>query len=186
MDMLERLEPLKAAAFARWAEVRVVAGRAQVWAAPRIARSGVAAKVAAKHVKAFAKRTLIAALTGAEKALLTHKGRERTQAVAVFTLIFAFFVTSVDFLLTGGPELGPGAQAAAYTNHVDLISARTGARAEAVIELASLGPAEAEAVAVPDAVVQHVSDVEAETPAAEPPKVRPDIIEGERVQKDKA
>ena len=57
--------------------------------------------------------------------LTFRTGRERTQAVAVFTLIFAFGVTSVDFLLTGGPEVSQGARAAPYTSHVSLISART-------------------------------------------------------------
>jgi hypothetical protein len=183
--MRERLASWKAAALARWAEARVALERARVWAAPHVARGVATAKVGWKHTRAFAKRTLISTLTGMEKALLTHKGRERTQAVAVFTLIFAFFVSSVDFLLTGGPEFGPGAQAAAYTNHVDLIAPTSGGRAEAVIEMAALGPMEAQAVER-EAVVQHTSHVEASPEvAAEPPKAQPEI-QGERVQKDKA
>jgi hypothetical protein len=184
--MLERLAPLKAAALTRWTEARAAAGRAQTWAAPHVARGAVAAKAGARRAWALAKRMFILALIGVEKALLTHKGRERTQAIAVYTLIFAFFVSSVDFLLSGGPEFGPGAQAAAYTNHVDLIAPTSGGRAEAVIEMAALGPAEAEAIEPATAVVQHTAHVEAAPEAAaEPPKVQPEI-QIEHGQKDKA
>lgn len=185
--MLERLAPLKAAALTGWTQTRAAAERTRMWAAPHVARGAAEVKVRAGQAWAFSKRMFIRALVGLEGLLLTHKGRERTQAVAVFALIFGFFVTSVDFLLTGGPEFGPGAQAAAYTTHVDLIAPSSGGRAEAVIEMASLGPAEAEAVE-PVAVVQHTAHVVEAAPelaAPEPPKAEPEI-QGERVQKDKA
>lgn len=50
-----------------------------------------------------------AGLAPIERTLLSAAGRERIHAVTVFTLIFAFAVTSIDFLVTGGPDFSGGA-----------------------------------------------------------------------------
>lgn len=102
-----------AATFA-WAVVKNWAGRS--WAF---------AKSFAKGSVKFAKRSSMSTLVAVERTLLSHSGRERTQAFAVWTLILAFGVTSVDFLLTGGPEFSQGARAAPYVSHASLISPRT-------------------------------------------------------------
>lgn len=115
---MDRLATLKSDLRARLEPVRQRATQAWAWTKPRAARAW-------RQTRAFSKRALIATLMGMEKSLLTHQGRERTQAITVFTLIFAFAVTSVDFLITGGPEFSPGARAATYTSHVDLISPRS-------------------------------------------------------------
>jgi hypothetical protein len=47
-----------------------------------------------------------------ETALLNPVGRDRIHATATFALIFLFAVTSVDFLISGGPEFGAPARAA--------------------------------------------------------------------------
>lgn len=88
-------------------------------------RSWAFAKGFAKASVKFAQRSSMSTLVAVERTLLSHSGRERTQAFAVWTLILAFGVTSVDFLLTGGPEFSQGARAAPYVAHANLISART-------------------------------------------------------------
>jgi hypothetical protein len=93
----------------------------QNWAA----RSWAFAKVAARKTATVAKRVTIAVLVATERTLLSHSGRERTQAFAVWALILAFGVTSVDYLLTGGPEFSSGARAAPYVAHTNLIAARS-------------------------------------------------------------
>ena len=47
-----------------------------------------------------------------ETALLNPVGRDRIHAIATFALIFLFAVTSVDFLISGGPEFGAPTRAA--------------------------------------------------------------------------
>ena len=47
-----------------------------------------------------------------EAVLLSAAGRERVHAIATFSLIFLFAVTSVDFLIAGGAEFGSPARAA--------------------------------------------------------------------------
>jgi hypothetical protein len=47
-----------------------------------------------------------------ETALLNPVGRDRIHATATFALILLFAVTSVDFLISGGPEFGAPARAA--------------------------------------------------------------------------
>lgn len=58
------------------------------------------------------KRGTNAVLGGLEAVLLSPSGRERVHAVSTFALIFMFAVTSVDFLIGGGPDFGTPAQAA--------------------------------------------------------------------------
>jgi hypothetical protein len=147
-------------------------GRA--WAVAKLwsARAWAFAKLAARKTAALSKRVFIACLVAIEKTLLSHSGRERTQAVAVFTLIFAFAVTSVDFLLTGGPELSPGATAAPYSAQANLIAARSPRPAA---ELAFAAPVE---TTVDEGVIEDatVTPLSARAPepdladAAEPPK----------------
>ena len=88
------------------------------WSARTWAQTKTAARVTAKVTKS----ATISALVAAERTLLSHSGRERTQAFAVWALILAFGVTSVDFLLTGGPEFSQGARAAPYVAHANVIS----------------------------------------------------------------
>jgi hypothetical protein len=58
------------------------------------------------------KRAALVTLEGLETVLLSPSGRERIHATATFSLIFLFAVTSVDFLISGGPEFGAPARAA--------------------------------------------------------------------------
>lgn len=59
------------------------------------------------------KRGLVGALQGLEAVLLSAPWRERLHATATFSLIFLLAITSVDFLISGGPEFGASARAAA-------------------------------------------------------------------------
>jgi hypothetical protein len=135
-------------------------------------RSWAFAKLAARKAAALSKRALIATLTVIEKILLSHSGRERTHAIAVFTLIFAFGVTSVDYLLTGGPELSQGARAAPYTTQASLISARS-PRPAAELAFAAAVETTVEEGVIEDATVTPLS-ARAPAPdladAPEPPK----------------
>jgi hypothetical protein len=173
--MLERSATLQSLA-ARLRAYRTAAAphAARAWTATKLwsARAWAFAKLAVRTAAALSKRAFIAALILIEKTLLSHSGRERTQAVAVFTLIFAFGVTSVDYLLTGGPELSPGARAAPYAAHTNLIAARS---PRADMELAFAAPVE---TTVEDGVIEEatVTPLSARAPApdladaAEPPK----------------
>jgi hypothetical protein len=58
------------------------------------------------------KRGLIGTLQGLEAVLLSAPWRERLHAAATFALIFLLAVTSVDFLISGGPEFGAPARIA--------------------------------------------------------------------------
>lgn len=112
----------------RSATLQTLAARLRAYraaAAPHVSRAWSLTKLVAGKTARVSKRIFLATLEAIEKTLLSHSGRERTQAVAVFTLIFAFGVTSIDFLLTGGPEFSQGARAAPYTSQASLISART-------------------------------------------------------------
>ena len=60
----------------------------------------------------FLKRATLAALERIEAVLLSPTGRERVHASATFALILLFAVTSIDVLITGGPEFGAPARAA--------------------------------------------------------------------------
>ena len=158
---------------------RLRAYRAAV--APHAARAWALTKLVAGKTARVSKRIFLATLEVIEKTLLSHSGRERTQAVAVFTLIFAFGVTSIDFLLTGGPELSQGARAAPYTSQASLISARTptpmGELAyaapvqtiigEGVIEDATVTPLSARAPTSPD-----VADL-----ADAPEALKPELVQ---------
>lgn len=98
----------------------------------------------ARATAAFTARMLAATLLAIETTLLSPRGRERVHAMSVFALIFAFAVTSVDMLVTGGPDVISSAQAAsAPSSRVDLI-ASTSLRGSdnAAVELASLDTAE--------------------------------------------
>ncbi len=73
---------------------------------------------------AAGRQTLLHTLLAAESTLLSAKGRERVHAVSVFALILALAVSSVDMLVTGGPELIPSARAATTgAPRIDLIAA---------------------------------------------------------------
>lgn len=58
------------------------------------------------------RRWTLICLERVESALLNARARERIHATATFALIFAFAVSSVDFLITGGGEFGAPARAA--------------------------------------------------------------------------
>jgi hypothetical protein len=75
-------------------------------------RAAVLAWKAAVLTFAFLRRVLVRVLLAMETTLLDPAGRERVHATSVFALIFAFAVTSVDFLVTGGPEWSADAYAA--------------------------------------------------------------------------
>lgn len=102
-------------------------------------RSWALAKAAARTSVKFAKGSSISTLVAVERTLLSHSGRERAQAFAVWALILGFGVTSVDFLITGGPEFSQGARAAPYVAPANLISART---PRPLTELAFAAPVE--------------------------------------------
>lgn len=69
--------------------------------------------IAVPRVRRVSKRALIATLGGFESVLLSAAWRERLHATATFSLIFLLAITSVDFLISGGPEFGSTARAAA-------------------------------------------------------------------------
>lgn len=69
--------------------------------------------VAVPLVRRTLKRGLVATLQGLEAVLLSAPWRERLHATATFSLIFLLAITSVDFLISGGPEFGSSARAAA-------------------------------------------------------------------------
>jgi hypothetical protein len=80
---------------------------AHVWTAPRAANAWRVAKAASISAFHACRRGLHAGLGVVERVLLSPSGRERTQATAVFALIFAFAVTSVDAIITGGMDFAP-------------------------------------------------------------------------------
>jgi hypothetical protein len=158
-------------------------------AAPRFARAWRVTARAAAEFWALAKLVVCrtwrltkhatnAILNVVEKTLLSASGRERVHATAVFALIFAFGVTSVDYLLTGGPELSQGARAAPYAAQASLISARSPRPAadlafaapmdttieDGVIEEATITPLSARA----PALQPMLGLADAENPKAEP------------------
>lgn len=152
--MLERSAPLQSLT-ARFSAYRTAAAPhvARAWATTkrRSAQGWAFAKRVASKIAVLSKRALVATLSVIEKTLLSPVGRERVHATAVFTLIFAFGVTSVDFLLTGGPELSPGARAAPYVAQANLISARS---PQPMGELAFAAPIE---TAVQDGVIEDAT-----------------------------
>ncbi len=89
------------------------------------------------------KRGADASLGVVERVLLSRSGRERVHASATFALIFAFAVSSVDFLLTGGFDFGPPAAHAQSTAHASLIAPTQ--RTPAPIQVAGLAPELAQA-----------------------------------------
>ncbi len=150
-------------------------------------RSWALAKAAARTSVKFAKSTTASALVATERTLLSHSGRERTQAFAVWALILGFGVTSVDFLLTGGPEFSQGARAAPYVAHANLISART---PRPPSELAFAAPVETtvdEAVVDEATVTQTASRANAAQliDAPNPPKAEIERTESERADEVK-
>jgi len=121
---------------------RARSASARAWAAV-VRWGGVAGREtwrAAKAFAAFSMRVAAAILLAIETTLLSARGRERVHAMSVFALIFAFAVTSVDMLVTGGPDIIASASAAsAPTPRVDLIAATSErSDADAAIALASL------------------------------------------------
>jgi len=78
---------------------------------------------AARDLLAALKRVTILILVVLERVLLSRRGRERVHATAVFTLIFAFLVSSVDFLIAGGPDFGPAQRVGPSVVQVDLVRA---------------------------------------------------------------
>lgn len=165
-----------AATFA-WAVVKNWAGRTWSKANAAARKSGKVAKGATNSV-----------LVSLERTLLSHSGRERTQAFAVWALILAFGVTSVDFLITGGPEFSQGARAAPYVAPANLISART---PRPLTELAFAAPVEMttvdEAVVDEATVTQTVSRADAAQliDAPNPPKAEIERTESERADQAK-
>lgn len=184
LSLTDRLRAYRAAAAPHVARVSAVARH---WGA----RSWTFTQRAARKAAVLAKRGFLATLEVIEKTLLSHSGRERTQAVAVFTLIFAFAVTSVDFLLTGGPEFSQGARAATYTSQASLISARSPAP---MGELAYAAPIETtiepgvieEAVVTPLSARAPAAQVAGLADAAEPPKPELERAEAPASQPTKA
>ncbi|QGZ95719.1 hypothetical protein [Terricaulis silvestris] len=181
---IQQLRPYAAAAKAH-------AARGWAWTKRWSAWAWATAKVLARRAFILFKRALVATLGVIERTLLSERGRERVHATAVFTLIFAFGVTSVDYLLTGGPELSQGARAAPYTAQASLISARSPRPAadlafaapvqttvdEGVIEDATVTPlsarAPAQASELADAAEPPKPEVErTEAPASERTKVK--------------
>lgn len=81
-----------------------------------VRRASATASQAAQHAYGVTsralKRAILVVLGSVEAVLLSPAGRERVHASATFALIFLFAVTSVDFLLSGGPEFGAPARAA--------------------------------------------------------------------------
>lgn len=74
--------------------------------------TGAAAAVRALAVTGrVLRRATIAVLETLERVLLSPVGRERVHASATFALIFLFALTSVDYLLSGGPEFNAPARA---------------------------------------------------------------------------
>lgn len=145
------------------------------------ARSWAFAKTAARVSVNVAKRSSMSTLVAVERTLLSHSGRERTQAFAVWTLILAFGVTSVDFLLTGGPEFSQGARAAPYVSHASLISARTPQPASeleyaAPVDLAALNEGVVEEATVTPVVARVEPAALLEAPEA--PKAEVERTEG--------
>jgi hypothetical protein len=80
----------------------------QRWSGAAYRTTRAAFLTASRSLKAWAFRTL----APVEAVLLSASGRERIHASATFALIFLFAVTSVDFLINGGPEFGSPARAA--------------------------------------------------------------------------
>lgn len=64
------------------------------------------------------RRTAVAVLEPVESVLLNASARERIHASATFSLIILFAVTSLDFLIAGGPEFGAPARAAQPARHI--------------------------------------------------------------------
>jgi len=79
----------------------------------------------------------VAVLAPVESALLSASGRERIHATATFALIFLFAVTSVDFLINGGPEFGAPARAAPSTPAIQAASSSSPSVDRAVTEEAA-------------------------------------------------
>jgi hypothetical protein len=143
---------------------------AEVWGG----RAGRVLWRAARLTLAFLKRAGLQALALIERALLSHAGRERIQATAVFALIIALAVTSIDYLITGGPEFNINARATPYVSQANLIAPRS---RDAGIELAMLetpAPAPAAAAAEERAVEPGPRHVEA--PAVGPAKSEPERV----------
>lgn len=118
------------------------------------------------------RRGLNAVLGVLEAVLLSASGRERIHAITTFALIFLFAVTSVDFLISGGPEFGAPARSE---------------RPAAVVQAApSAAPEPAAERADADVVPTEVASSLAETRAAsvvavsqsfEPPLARRTAVE---------
>lgn len=97
------------------------------------------------------RRGLVTTLRAMERPLLSPKGREWVHATSVFALIFAFAVSSVDMLITGGPELIGSARAASPPSaRIDLIAATSLPR-DGTIQLAAV-----EDQPAPPAIVEPV------------------------------
>ncbi len=82
-------------------------------------RAARRSRAALQRLRPIAAGTARLARAGAGKAAHFYKlarenpvVRERIAATSAFAFIFGFLVWSVDFLVTGGPEWNPGAQAA--------------------------------------------------------------------------
>lgn len=84
---------------------------------------------------ANARRWLNIALAPLERVLLSERARERLHAGAVYALIFAFLVSSVDFLLSGGPEFGAAPRTATHVAYASPIAPTT--RPSARVETAA-------------------------------------------------
>lgn len=99
-----RIEPLRRRAIGLWTNVRGNVG-------PALRRARVVSK-----------RAIVIALAPLEAILLSAPTRERIQAGATFALILAFAVSSVDFLLSGGPELNAPGRTATQVAYASPIS----------------------------------------------------------------
>jgi hypothetical protein len=129
-------------------------GFAAVWAFVALWSSRIWRGVSAAALWSFgvARAALGAMLLGLESVLLNAKRRELTHALSVFALIFALAVTSVDMIVTGGPELISSARAASpATARVDLIAATSLGNRREEIQLAAV---EVEAAPVVEVVLE--------------------------------
>lgn len=175
---LQRVQPYAVAAREHSARAWAITKR---WSA----KAWAASKVLVGKAHRVSKRALIATLTVLEKVLLSPSGRERVHATAVFTLIFAFGVTSVDYLLSGGPEFSPSsARAAPYVSQASLISSRSPRPAA---ELAFAAPVETtiDEGVIEDAVVTPLSAPARAVVLVEDPKPEPAAADGEAPQRAK-
>ncbi len=117
-------------------------------------------------------------LEGVERVLLSPFHRERIYATTTFALIFLFAVTSVDFLISGGPEFGAPARAVTEPRVVYAASDEAPAIAAPVaITSARAEESDANVVAVSQSFAAPPIEPAAPGPAASFAPAAPDLVE---------